>query len=336
MVFMSLGCCFNLAFMFLGLIWRAVFIFIMQAETARMGSERTENKGLMSLPFIMPQDSKINVSFEFFPPKTTKMEETLWESFALLSQLKPKFVSVTYGAGGTTRDRTHDIVTHIRARTGLDAAAHLTCIGHTKEEIAEIVRAYWDVGIRHIVALRGDMPGNEGKYVPTPGGYEYANDLVAGLKKIADFEISVAGYPEGHPEAINTQLDLLNLKKKVDAGAHRVITQFFMNPEKFLHFRDRAVAAGIEVPIVPGILPITNFTKMVEFAERCGTRVPKWMTQLFEGLDDHPKTRELVAATVASEQCRVLHEAGVRDFHFYTLNRAELSLAICHMLGMRS
>lgn len=301
-----------------------------------MTTEHTEKKGLMSLPFIMPQDSNLGVSFEFFPPKTEKMEENLWESFTLLAQLKPRFVSVTYGAGGTTRERTHDVVTRIKKRTGLNAAAHLTCIGHTKEEIEEIVRGYWRDGIRHIVALRGDMPGNEGKYVPTKGGYEYADDLVTGLKKIHGFEISVAGYPEGHPEAINLQLDLLNLKKKVDAGADRVITQFFMNPEKFLHFRDRAAAAGINVPIVPGILPITNFSKMTEFSQKCGTKVPKWMLQLFEGLDDHPKTRELVAATVASEQCRVLHEEGVRDFHFYTLNRAELTLAICHMLGMRS
>ncbi|HYD18040.1 MAG TPA: methylenetetrahydrofolate reductase [Patescibacteria group bacterium] len=290
----------------------------------------------MSLPFIMPENCDLGVSFEFFPPKNAKMEETLWEAFALLSQLHPKFISVTYGAGGTTRQRTHDIVTQIKKRTGLDTAAHLTCIGHTRAEIAEIVDGYWREGIRHIVALRGDMPNNEGRYVPTPGGYEYADDLVAGLKKIAPFEISVAGYPEGHPEAINAQMDLLNLKKKVDAGADRVITQFFMNPEKFLSFRDRAVAAGINVPIVPGILPITNFSRMVEFSDKCGTKIPRWMVQLFEGLDDHPKTRELVAATVASEQCRVLHEEGVRDFHFYTLNRAELTLAICHMLGMRA
>lgn len=302
-----------------------------------MGSEQAEKKGLMSLPFIMPQDSNLNVSFEFFPPKTEKMEETLWQSFGLLSQMNPKFVSVTYGAGGTTRERTHDIVARIHKRTGLHVAAHLTCIGHTREEIAEIVTGYWKEGIRHIVALRGDPPGDMGgRYAPTPGGYEYASDLVAGLKKIAPFEISVAGYPEGHPEAVNAQMDLLHLKAKVDAGADRVITQFFMYPEKFLQFRDRAAAAGINVPIVPGILPITNFTRVVEFAERCATRVPRWMRQLFEGLDGHPRTRELVAATVASEQCRVLHEEGVRDFHFYTLNRAELTLAICHMLGMRA
>ena len=301
-----------------------------------MGITQSDKKGLMSLPFIMPQECDLNVSFEFFPPKSEKTEQVLWDSFALLSQLNPKFVSVTYGAGGSTRERTHEIVTQIKNRTGLNAAAHLTCIGHTCDEIEEIVQGYWNSGIRHIVALRGDMPGNEGKYVPTPGGYEYANDLVTGLKKIAPFEVSVAGYPESHPDAINAQMDLLNLKKKVDAGADRVITQFFMNPEKFLHFRDRCVAAGINVPIVPGMLPITNFSKLVEFSEKCGTRIPTWMMHLFEGLDDHPRTRELVAATVASEQCRVLHENGVRDFHFYTLNRAELTLAICHMLGMRS
>lgn len=301
-----------------------------------MGTDQIEKKGMMRLPFIMPQDSELNVSFEFFPPKTAKMEETLWDSFSLLSQMQPKFISVTYGAGGSTRERTHDIVTQIHKKTGLHVAAHLCCIGHTQDEITQIVKGYWEEGVRHIVALRGDPPGHLSKYVPTPGGYEYASDLVEGLKKIHPFEISVAGYPEGHPEAINAQLDLLNLKKKVDAGADRVITQFFMNPEKFLNFRDRAAAAGITVPIVPGILPITNFSKTLDFAEKCGARIPKWMVQLFEGLDDHPRTRELVAATVASEQCRVLHEEGVRNFHFYTLNRAELTLAICHMLGMRS
>jgi methylenetetrahydrofolate reductase (NADPH) len=301
-----------------------------------MTTDSNEKRGMMSLPFIMPQDSDLDVSFEFFPPKSQQMEQVLWDSFTLLAQLQPRFVSVTYGAGGSTRERTHEIVSKIYARTGLHVAAHLTCIGHTRTEIEEIVKAYWSVGVRHIVALRGDMPGNEGKYVPTPDGYEYATDLVAALKKIAPFEISVAGYPETHPEAINAQMDLLHLKAKVDAGADRVITQFFMNPEKFLSFRDRAVAAGINIPIVPGMLPITNFSKMVEFSEKCGTRIPRWMVQLFEGLDDHPKTRELVAATVASEQCRVLHTEGVRDFHFYTLNRAELTLAICHMLGMRS
>jgi methylenetetrahydrofolate reductase (NADPH) len=293
-------------------------------------------KGLMSLPFIMPQDSDLSVSFEFFPPKTEKMGETLWDSLALLAPLKPKFVSVTYGAGGSTRQRTHDIVTHIQERTGLRVAAHLCCVGHSKAEIDEIVQAYWKSGVRHIVALRGDPPEGSGPFKPAKGGYAYASDLVKGIKKIGDFEISVAGYPETHPEAPSPEQDLAYLKAKVDAGASRIITQFFMYPEKFLEFRDRAVKAGIKTPIVPGILPITNFTRTVDFAKKCGTRIPRWMATLFEGLDDAPMTRELVAATVASEQCRVLHENGVRDFHFYTLNRAALTLAICHMLGMRS
>ncbi|MBI1214278.1 MAG: methylenetetrahydrofolate reductase [Alphaproteobacteria bacterium] len=295
-----------------------------------------EERGRMSLPLIAPQQCDLNVSFEFFPPKTEKMEETLWQSLDVLAPLKPRFVSVTYGAGGTTRQRTHDIVRRIQGKTGLNTAAHLTCVAATREQIDEIARVYWEAGIRHIVALRGDPPGGmDGKYTPVPDGYAYAGDLVEGLKKIADFEISVAGYPETHPEAVNAQMDLLNLKRKVDAGADRVVTQFFMEPEAFLSFRDRAAAAGIAVPIVPGILPITNFNRTVEFAKSCGAAVPEWMYTLFEGLDDQPATRRLVAATVAAEQCRVLYENGVRDFHFYTLNRAELTQAICHMLGMR-
>ena len=291
----------------------------------------------MSLPFIAPQNCDLRVSFEFFPPKTEKMESVLWESLDVLAPLAPSFVSVTYGAGGTTRTRTHDIVQKIQNRTGVAAAAHLTCIGATKGEIRDIAQAYWDAGIRHIVALRGDAPEETGgKYTPISGGYAYANELVADLKKIAPFSISVAGYPETHPEAVNAQMDLLNLKRKVDAGADRIITQFFIEPEKFLSFRDRARAAGIDVPIVPGILPITNFSKTVEFAHKCGTEVPEWLETLFAGLDDQPQTRQLVAATVAAEQCRALYAEGVRDFHFYTLNRAELALAICHMLGLRS
>lgn len=291
----------------------------------------------MSLPFIPPQACDLNVSFEFFPPKTLKMEGVLWDSLHMLAPLAPKFVSVTYGAGGTTRARTHDVVTHIQKRTGLKAAAHLTCVAATKGEIDEIAREYWDAGIRHIVALRGDLPKSMGgKYVPMAGGYAYADDLVAGLKKIAPFEISVAGYPEKHPEAPSAEIDLENLKRKVDAGADRIISQFFMEPEAFLAFRDRAVAAGIKVPLVPGILPITNYNKTVEFAALCGARIPDWMETLFAGLDDQPQTRQLVAATVAAEQCRVLYTNGVRDFHFYTLNRADLALAICHMLGMRA
>ena len=288
----------------------------------------------MSLPFISPKLCDLNVSFEFFPPQTAKAEETLWESIDVLSPLKPKFVSVTYGAGGSTRARTHEIVTSIHKKTGVQAAAHLTCIGATRGEIDDIARGYWDSGIRHIVALRGDVPKGE-KFTPVAGGYAHASDLVEGLKKIAPFEISVAGYPEKHPEAASADADLINLKKKVDAGADRIISQFFMEPEYFLSFRDRAVAAGIKAPIVPGILSITNFAKAVQFAAACGARIPEWMETLFEGLDDQPKTRNLVAATVAAEQCRVLYENGVKDFHFYTLNRAEHTLAICHMLGLR-
>lgn len=294
-----------------------------------------EDRGRMSLPFISPRLCDLEASFEFFPPKTAKAEESLWEAIDVLAPLKPKFVSVTYGAGGSTRARTHEVVTSIHAKTGVPAAAHLTCIGSTKEEIDEIAREYWQSGIRHIVALRGDAPAG-GTFKPVAGGYEYASDLVAGLKKIAPFEVSVAGYPETHPEARNALEDMTHLKKKVDAGADRIISQFFMEPEVFLSFRDRAVAAGINVPIVPGILSITNFAKAVEFARTCGARIPEWMATLFEGLDDQPNTRNLVAATVAAEQCRVLYANGIRHFHFYTLNRAEHTLAICHMLGMRS
>lgn len=293
-------------------------------------------RGQMSLPFIAPTSSDLRVSFEFFPPKTEEMEKTLWASLDLLAPLAPSFVSVTYGAGGSTRARTHDIVTRIQQKTGLTAAAHLTCVGATRGEIDDIARAYRDAGIRHIVALRGDIPGGGQKYTPHPDGYAYASDLVAGLRQIADFDISVAGYPEMHPEAASADSDLDNLKRKVEAGAKRVISQFFMEPEDFLRYRDRVAAMGITVPVVPGILPITNVDRTLSFAAQCGAKIPAWMPTLFEGLDDQPKTRQLVAATVAAEQCHVLHENGVKDFHFYTLNRAELTLAICHMLGLRA
>ena len=293
-------------------------------------------RGQMSLPFIAPTSCDLRVSFEFFPPKSEEMEKTLWASLDLLAPLGPSFVSVTYGAGGSTRARTHDIVTRIQQKTGLTAAAHLTCVGATREEIDEIARAYRDAGIRHIVALRGDLPGGAQKYTPHAGGYAYAADLVEGLRKIADFDISVAGYPETHPEAVSADSDLENLKRKVDAGAKRIISQFFMEPEDFLRYRDRVAAMGISVPVVPGILPITNVDRTLSFAGQCGAKIPAWMPTLFEGLDDQPKTRQLVAATVAAEQCRVLYENGVKDFHFYTLNRADLTLAICHMLGLRA
>ena len=275
------------------------------------------------------------MSFEFFPPKTEKMEQTLWECVQRLAPLNPAYVSVTYGAGGTTRERTHATVTRIRRETDLEPAAHLTCVGATREEIDAIARRYWQDGIRHIVALRGDPTDTSGPYTPHPGGYAYAADLVAGLRHIADFEISVAAYPECHPDAVSAQADLDNLKRKVDAGATRAITQFFFDVDSFLRFRDRATAAGISVPLVPGILPVTNFARVVEFSGMCGASVPVWMADLFEGLDDDPETRKLVAATVAAEQCRALFTQGVDSFHFYTLNRAELAFAICHILGVR-
>ena len=280
------------------------------------------------------------VSFEFFPPKTEKMAESLWSAVKRLAPLGPAFMSVTYGAGGSTRERTHATVTRIQKETGVPAAAHLTCVGSSREEIDTIARAYWDAGIRHIVALRGDPPsgpdGTQAVYEPHPGGYAYAADLVAVLRQISDFELSVAAYPETHPEAPSAQADLDNLKRKVDAGATRAITQFFFDNADFLRFLDKAAAAGITVPIVPGILPITNFTRAVDFAGRCGARVPPTMAAMFEGLDDDPETRQLVAATVAAEQCLDLARAGVEHFHFYTLNRAELVRAICHRLGVRA
>ena len=287
------------------------------------------------LPIAAAASRPVNVSFEFFPPKTEKMQETLWECIKRLEPLAPSFVSVTYGAGGTTRERTHDTVVRIARETSLKPAAHLTCVGHSQGEVDDIARRYWDEGIRHIVALRGDAPEGSGKYVPTPGGYDYAVDLVKGLKRIADFEISVAAYPEMHPDAPSAQFDLDNLKAKVDAGATRAISQYFFDVDVYRRFRDKAAAAGITVPILPGILPVTNFAQVQKFSAACGASVPDWMAKLFEGLDDDPDTRRLVAATVAAEQCRALAADGVTDFHFYTLNRADLAYAISHILGVR-
>jgi methylenetetrahydrofolate reductase (NADPH) len=278
--------------------------------------------------------SAIQVSFEFFPPKTEKMQETLWESVKRLEPLHPQFVSVTYGAGGSTRERTHDTVVRIARETSLKPAAHLTCVGHTRAEIDGIARLYWEEGIRHIVALRGDALDG-GTYAPHPGGYDYAVDLVKGLRAIADFEISVAAYPEMHPSAPSADFDLDNLKRKIDAGATRAITQYFFDVGVYRRFMDRVRAAGITVPVVPGILPVTNFAQVAKFSAACGASVPKWMAELFAGLDDDPETRRLVAATVAAEQCRALAADGVTDFHFYTLNRADLAYAICHILGVR-
>ena len=287
------------------------------------------------IPPFLPNAQGLQVSFEFFPPKTEEMEKTLWSALKRLEPLGPRFVSVTYGAGGTTRERTHATVLRILKETSLTPAAHLTCIGAPRSEIDDIARLYWREGVRHIVALRGDPPDRGATYVPYPGGYAYASDLVAGLKKIGDFEISVACYPEVHPEAISAKADLENLKRKIDAGASRAITQFFFDVDVFHRFVDRARAAGISVPIVPGILPVTNFARVAEFAKACGTRIAPWVAKLFEGLDEDAETRKLVAATVAAEQCRMLQASGIREFHFYTLNRADLTYAICHILGLR-
>ena len=272
---------------------------------------------------------QINVSFEFFPPRTSEMEQTLWNSIDRLSSLKPKFVSVTYGANSGERDRTHSIIKGIKDRTGLEAAPHLTCIDATPDELRTIARDYWNNGIRHIVALRGDLPPGSGK------PEMYASDLVTLLKEVADFDISVAAYPEVHPDAKSAQADLLNLKRKVDAGANRAITQFFFDVESYLRFRDRCVSAGIDVEIIPGILPVSNFKQAKKFADMTNVRIPAWMAQMFDGLDDDAETRKLVGANIAMDMVKILSREGVKDFHFYTLNRAEMSYAICHTLGVR-
>lgn len=272
---------------------------------------------------------QINVSFEFFPPRASEMEQTLWNSIDRLSSLKPKFVSVTYGANSGERDRTHSIIKGIKDRTGLEAAPHLTCIDATPDELRTIARDYWNNGIRHIVALRGDLPPGSGK------PEMYASDLVTLLKEVADFDISVAAYPEVHPEAKSAQADLLNLKRKVDAGANRAITQFFFDVESYLRFRDRCVSAGIDVEIIPGILPVSNFKQAKKFADMTNVRIPAWMAQMFDGLDDDAETRKLVGANIAMDMVKILSREGVKDFHFYTLNRAEMSYAICHTLGVR-
>ncbi|MGV5885306.1 methylenetetrahydrofolate reductase [Escherichia coli] len=272
---------------------------------------------------------QINVSFEFFPPRTSEMEQALWNSIDRLSSLKPKFVSVTYGANSGERDRTHSIIKGIKDRTGLEAAPHLTCIDATPAELRTIARDYWNNGIRHIVALRGDLPPGSGK------PEMYASDLVTLLKEVADFDISVAAYPEVHPEAKSAQADLLNLRRKVDAGANRAITQFFFDVESYLRFRDRCVSAGIDVEIIPGILPVSNFKQAKKFADMTNVRIPAWMAQMFDGLDDDAETRKLVGANIAMDMVKILSREGVKDFHFYTLNRAEMSYAICHTLGVR-
>ena len=294
-------------------------------------------RGLLAADPVIDFDAgPPRVSFEFFPPKTAEMEAKLWEVIKRLEPLAPRFVSVTYGAGGSTRERTHATVRRIRQETLLEPVAHLTCVGASRDEIDAVARDYWEAGIRHIVALRGDPPGGVQKYEPYPGGYPYAAELVAGLRRVADFEISVAAYPETHPEAQSADDDLDNLKRKLDAGAKRAITQFFFDVDLFLRFRDRVAAAGVAVPIVPGILPVTNFAQVKKFSAACGASIPDWMAMQLEGLDDDPDTRRLVAASIAAEQCRRLHANGVHEFHFYTLNRADLIVAICHLLGVRA
>jgi methylenetetrahydrofolate reductase (NADPH) len=278
----------------------------------------------------------IDVSFEFFPPKTEAMAETLWQSIETLAPLEPRFVSVTYGAGGSTRERTHATVERIVKETDLTAAAHLTCVGATREEVDEVARAYWEAGVRHLVALRGDPPVAGEQYRPHPGGYANAAELVHGLKRVAPFDISVAAYPEVHPDSECREADLDNLKRKIDAGADRAITQFFFSADNFLRFRDAVADAGMDIEIVPGILPVSNVATTRRFAGQCGAAIPQWLDELFEGLDELPSARQLIAATVAAELCGQLYASGVRHFHFYTLNRAELSYAICHLLGVRA
>jgi methylenetetrahydrofolate reductase (NADPH) len=279
---------------------------------------------------------EIDVSFEFFPPKTEKMEEALWSCIERLAPLHPEFVSVTYGAGGSTRERTHNTVVRLVNETVLKPAAHLTCVAASKAEIDAVAQDYWNEGIRHIVALRGDPVGGPGtKYQPQADGYINAADLVGGLKRIAPFEVSVAGYPEKHPESPTFAADMDNLKAKVDAGADRIITQFSFDNTHYLRFLERARAAGIWVPITPGIVPIHNFKQVAGFAARTGASMPSWLARRFDGLEDDPATSHLVGAAVATEQCMDLVDEGVKKFHFYTLNRADLVYAICHLLGLR-
>ncbi len=284
----------------------------------------------------------VEVSFEFFPPSDAAMAAQLWAAVERLAPYAPKFVSVTYGADGSTRARTHDAVLRMRAETELTVAPHLTCVGASREEVLEIARDYWRCGVRHLVALRGDPAGAEhgaagagARYRPHPRGFAFAADLVAGLRATADFDISVAAYPEGHPETGSVAADIDNLKRKIDAGASRAITQFCFDTDLFLRYRDRARAAGIDAPIVPGILPITRFGQLRRFAARCGAGIPDWLERRFEGLEEDAETRRLIAASVAIEQVERLRTAGVSEFHFYTLNRAELTVAICHALGLR-
>lgn len=279
------------------------------------------------------RDGPPGVSFEFFPPKTDAMEAALWETITALEPLRPQFVSVTYGAGGSTRDRTHATVKRILDETTLTPAAHLTCVAASRDEVNAVARDYWEAGVRHIVALRGDPPAG-GAFQAHPDGYQYSAQLVEGLKRIGDFEISVAAFPETHPEAVSPEADIDYLKRKLDAGATRAITQYFFDADVFFRFHERARAAGITAPIVPGLMPIANFTQAVNFSARCGATVPAWVHRLFDGLDDDPALRQSVAAAVMADLCRELMRGGVREFHFYTLNRAALTRAMCRLVGV--
>lgn len=282
------------------------------------------------------KDGEMRVSFEFFPPKNEKMEQTLWRSIRRLEPLSPDFISITYGAGGSTRERTHATVARILKETSLTPAAHLTCVGATRDEIDAVIQDYWNLGVRHIVALRGDPTEGQGaSYSPYTDGYANAAELVAGIKRIADFEVSVSAYPEKHPDSADFGADIDMLKAKVDAGATRAITQFFFDNDLYFRYLDRVRDAGIDIPITPGFIPILNFNQVVKFAEACGTHMPSRIAHQYEGLDDDPETRKFVAATIAAEQVSDLAAQGVSDFHFYTLNRADLVFAICHLLGMR-
>ncbi len=290
----------------------------------------------MPRPSASEAQKRFNVSFEFFPPKTAEMEATLWDSIARLAPLHPDFVSVTYGAGGATRERTHATLARLVRETDVRPAAHLTCVAASRAEVDAVARDYWAVGVRHIVALRGDPQSGPGTPYEAHGeGYATSTELVAGLKRIGDFEITVSAYPEGHPESASLDADIDVLKAKVDAGATRAITQFFFDNEIYLRFMDKVRARGITIPVIPGIVPVQSFKQTANFAKNAGASVPQWLADRFEGLDDDPATRRLVAATVAAEQVLDLVDRGVCDYHFYTMNRADLVYAICHLLGMR-
>ena len=286
------------------------------------------------LPMPGAFDAAPALSFEFFPPRTEALESQLWACIRRLEPLAPRFVSVTYGAGGSTQARTHTTVERILRETSLTPAAHLTCVNATRQEVDTVARSYWDAGVRHIVALRGDAPEGSA-YEPHPDGYAYACDLVSGLRRVGDFEITVAAYPEVHPAALDAHADLDHLRRKLDAGATRAITQYFFDTDVFLRFLDRCLAAGITAPIVPGIMPVSNFAQAAKFSAACGTSVPDWMARLFEGTENDPETRRIVAAVAATEQVRLLQANGVDEFHFYTLNRSDLTYSIAHILGVR-